>query len=187
MPTSPYGSMYPRAGYWLSVIGGGLIALVGLAQMVTGVVLPRSFEDLLPGHTGFVLVVGAVGVAVGLGIVLLGVRLRSSPGTSRLTGTLIVVLALASYFGYGGLFLGLVLAFIGGVAAMGWRPPAVPRTMYGLPGYNAPIRQIPGGLPWEASRPPSTPPGVPPRICSSCGATNPPTATSCGQCATVLT
>lgn len=187
MATSPYGSMYPRAGYWLSVIGGILIVLVGLVQLVAAITLPSAIAAIVPGHTGLVLVLGGVGLAVGVGIVLLGLRLKSSPGSARLTGTLIVILALVSYFGYGGLLLGLVLAFIGGIVAMGWRPPSLPRTMYGLPGYNAPIRQSPGGLPWETSTTPRVPAGAPPRTCPSCGATNLPNAQFCSRCATSLT
>jgi len=182
MPSSPYGSMYPRAGYWLSVVGGVLIAIVALAELVALIALPSAIANILPGHTGFVIVLAVIGVVVGLAIIFLGLHLKVSPGSARVTGILIVVLSLVSYFGFGGLFLGLVLAFIGGIAAMGWRPPNLPQTMYGLPGYNAPIRQEPGGLPWQTPETPQSTAAPAPRVCAACGAANPPTALYCGRC-----
>jgi hypothetical protein len=96
---------------------------------------------------------------------------------------LIVVLSLLSFFSGGGfIFLGLVLAFIGGLIAWRWRPPELTRSMYGPAGYNVPIRQEPGPLPWETPSAPPTQPGVPQRFCPSCGSPNVATAQFCAKC-----
>ena len=183
MGSPSYGPLYPSTAYWLSLIGGGLILVYGFLEVTLAIVYRSLYESILPGSSKFVIAFGVVGVLIGIGIVLLGLRLRSSPGTTRTSGIWIVVLSLLSFFGGGGFVLiGLVLAFLGGFIAWRWRPPALSWSMYGPAGYNVPIRQEPGSLPWETSTSPPVRPGVPQRFCPSCGSPNVANAQFCAKC-----
>jgi drug/metabolite transporter (DMT)-like permease len=115
----------------MSVVGGILIAIFGAANMVDAVVSRSTLESVVPGSSTVYLILGAIAFVAGLAILLFGLRLRSDPKTSRSSGNAIVVLAVVSFVGGGGLFLGLVLAFVGGLLARTWRPPVMPAGMGG--------------------------------------------------------
>ncbi|HYA54020.1 MAG TPA: zinc ribbon domain-containing protein [Thermoplasmata archaeon] len=182
MQNAPYGSMYPRTGYVLSLIGGILIVLFAVAEIAEAIVFSSQIESVVPGATRIAIIAGAITAVLGFTIIFLAFRLKSSPGTSRTTGVVIVVLAILSFFGGGGLFIGLILAFIGGIVAMTWRPPALPQTMYGEQGYNAPIRQPGGPIPWQSSTPAPASPEAGQRYCMSCGSPVVAGAQFCAKC-----
>lgn len=174
--------MYPRSAYLLGLVGGVLIVIYALYEVVAAFVFTRRIESILPGATRLLVILGVLGVVLGFLIIVFALRLRSSPGSVRTSGALMIVWSLLSFVAGGGLFIGLILAFIGGIMAITWRPPTFHPTMYGRPGYDTPIRQPAGPIPWETTSSPPIQPGVAERFCRSCGAPNVPSAQFCAKC-----
>jgi hypothetical protein len=172
MSSASYEPLYPTTAYWLSLIGGLLILLDGVADIGSAIADRAALESILPGSSILVLALGAFGAVVGIVIVLLGLRLKSSPGTARSSGVLIVVLSILSFFGGAGFFIGLILGLLGGILAWVWRPPASTAPAYGAAGM--PLGTGAGAPPLQ--------PGVPQRFCPSCGSPNVASAQFCAKC-----
>jgi len=110
----------PTAAGVLSIIGGVFILLGGIAEIAVG-----SYVSSLTYAEGggAIIGIGALGVIFGLIILVLGVRLLSNPDGNVTYGILILVfafLSLVSFFG--GFVIGFLLALIGGILALTWKP-----------------------------------------------------------------
>lgn len=119
------GETYPRTAYLLSLIGGILMLVFSVIYALILVAVASLFAAV-----GFGLGVGiAVGLAVvalvlGLIVLIFALRLKSNPASAKTSGILIVVLAVISFVGGGGFYIGAILALIGGILAIIWHPPA---------------------------------------------------------------
>jgi Family of unknown function (DUF6114)/zinc-ribbon domain len=182
MSSPSYAPMYPSTAYWLSLIGGILILLYGFAEIAEAILFSSVLESIVPGATALVISLGALAVVFGLGIILLGFRLKSRPASARTSGVIILVLSLVSIIGGGGFFIGLILALIGGILAITWRPPEPSPPMYGRPAYGSPIPPASATTPWASPPSPPLQPGVAQRFCSSCGSPNVASAQFCAKC-----
>jgi hypothetical protein len=184
MSSSSYGSMFPSTAYWLSLIGGALIALAGVAGVLEGIFLQSFLDNLLPGEAISALVIGegVVGIVLGAVIVYAALRLKSTPASTRTWGIVIIVLAFFSIFGGDGFFLGLILALLGGILAATWRPPVMPQPVYGPSGYGLPLYQPTPTSSWGPPAAPPLRPGTSQRFCSHCGSPNLATAQFCAKC-----
>ncbi len=148
---------YPRTAYLLSLIGGILILVFSIIYAIILFAIASLFAAV-----GFGLGVGlAVGLAVlalvfGLIIILFASRLKSNPAGAKTTGAIILVLALISFIGGGGFYIGAILALIGGILALVWHPPANVQPAWNqqpmAPSMGASSPQGWGG------QPPATPP-----------------------------
>jgi len=167
--------MYPSTAYWLSLVGGIFIVLDGFVAIAEAIALRSLVESIVPGASGILIGLGAFAVVCGLIIVYFGLRIRSNPGTARMSGILIIVFSLVSFVGGGGFFIGLILALIGGILGATWTPPMVSQPMYGQPGTV-------GSRPWTVPSSPPLQPGSPQRFCSSCGSPNVASAQFCAKC-----
>ena len=124
----------PTAAFAVSLIAGILILINGL---VLGAV--SSFVDILsligtrgPGPvvgakeammlTGILGVLTAVGVVLGIVVIVAAVMLYRNPAQKTLWGVLVLVLSIVSIFVGGGFLLGLILGVIGGILALTWKP-----------------------------------------------------------------
>ena len=81
-------------------------------------------------------VIGVLGIVWGVLIIVFASRLNSDPGSHATSGALIVVFSLLSWAGsLGGLFIGFLLALIGGILAITWNPhpqqPSAPQPSIG--------------------------------------------------------
>ena len=118
----------PRVGT-LALIGGvfqvvGALMAVGTAMLLGALYHVAVNIAPLPivGRTLLtLLVVGAIGVVVGIGSILIGVRLRSGTIDPQTGGVALIVLAIASLFTCfaGGFMIGFVLTLIDGAKALG--------------------------------------------------------------------
>ena len=180
---SPYGPMFPSTAYYLSLVGGILIALDGLVAAAEAAVFSSTLNSIVPGLTGVVIIFGIVGFIFGLLIIFLALRLKRDPTKAKSTGVIIVVLALLSIFGGGGFyFIGLLLALIGGVLAVVWTPRVQPQSPYSPAGYALPTDRPSATTQWGAPASPPTQAGVTQRFCSSCGSPNLVSAQFCAKC-----
>lgn len=181
MASPSYGRNYPSTAYILALIGAIFIVLEGIAELAlasAGAALVASF-----GYGGLAAIILALGVALLLvGIVVLygSLQLRSHPESAHTWGVLILVLAVVSLVGGGGFFIGFILALVGGILALTWKPPA-PAPMGG---YGQPMS--PGAPAWGPPAPPPpmspTPPVAGQKYCSFCGAPNIANAQFCAKC-----
>lgn len=112
----------PTAAVVLAIIGGIFILLGGLAEIALGA-FAASFTFGLFGGT--LIAFGAVGALLGILIVVFAILLSIHPQQHTLYGVLILVfsiISLSSFFG--GFVLGFILALIGGILALTFKPTA---------------------------------------------------------------
>jgi len=176
--------MFPSTAYWLSLIGGALIALAGVAGVIEGIFLQGLLDSILPGVAISALVIGegVVGILVGVVIVYAARRLKYTPASTRRWGMVIIILAFVSLFGGDGFFLGLILALVGGILAVTWHPRVMPQPVYGPSGYALPMDQPTATSRWGPPASPPLRPGAAQRFCSYCGSPNVATAQFCARC-----
>ncbi|MFQ5761923.1 MAG: zinc ribbon domain-containing protein [Candidatus Bathyarchaeia archaeon] len=151
----------PTAAFVLSLIAGVLILAGGTASMMMGAFMSgwgvwggMMGGGMMPWWSGFGLALGAVGIAIGVLVIIAALMLNSRPLQHVTWGTLILVLSIVSVVGgWGGFGIGLILGVIGGALAISWKP-------------------SPARLPPQ--------PGA--RFCSQCGGELPAGAKFCPQC-----
>jgi Family of unknown function (DUF6114)/zinc-ribbon domain len=104
----------------LAIIGGVFILLGGLL----GVAIGSALGILTFGLAGAtVTLLGAVGVVIGLLTIVFAVLLSMHPANHTMYGALIVVFAIISWItAFGGFFIGFLLALIGGILALTFKP-----------------------------------------------------------------
>ena len=111
-----------------------------------------------------------VAILLGLIVLFFASQLKSHPQSAKTSGIVILILALLSFIGGGGFFIGAILAFVGGILAIVWSPPAPAPT----PGYGQPMQAPPAaGTPGQ-------------KFCGSCGAPNAAGVRFCSQCGAPL-
>lgn len=176
---------YPRTAYLLSLIGGILILVFSVIYALIILAIASFFAAV-----GFGLGVGvAIGLAVvailfGLVVLYFALRLKSNPQNAKTYGILILVFSVISFIGGGGFYIGAILALVGGILAIIWRPPVV--QAYGQPMMGQPMGQPMGAPGWGA--PPPPPAGMPPvagggaQFCQFCGTAIPAGAKFCPKC-----
>jgi hypothetical protein len=156
----------PTVAFGLTLAGGIIIILAGLAVMAVGAIL----TFFIGGIAG---IFGLVGVVWGVLIVICASMLRSRPQQHVELGVAIIVLSLLSWVGsFGGFFLGFLLALVGGIMALVWKPSfatiATP--------YASPVPPV-----GAAAATPGTP-----RFCPNCGASLEAGARFCASCGKAL-
>ena len=124
------GPEYPKVASALALAGGLLVAVVGGVEL-TAFSSVDPLASQIPGWLGVGLASG--GIATGAAIVALSLALRYRPHRYAIWGGLLILLAIVSLIvAAGGLFVGFVLAMVGGIAALVWTPswerPANPPT-----------------------------------------------------------
>ncbi len=163
-PSSP--PRFPVGAYYLTIFGGIVIALVGVVLFFAGVTFTIFFYSEV-GAT--VLLFSIVGVVIGLLLIGCAWMLKRPNRSTAPIGVLIVLLAGASLpFTFGGFGIGFLLALIGGVLAIVWKPASRgPVFVYEAPG-------------------PATIPNLPSlqRVCPACGARSSPESMFCSKCGT---
>jgi hypothetical protein len=165
---------YPRSAHVLTLIGGILILIGGIVGLISAAYLSSAAINLGLGTLGVAVVYaeGAIGVIIGIILLLGASRLKSQPQSSHSWGIIIIILALVSWIGGAGLVIGLILALIGGIMAYVWKPPPAE---YGAPVGTAMGASMPGAAP-------TLPPVGGAKACAYCGAEIPAGAQFCPKC-----
>jgi hypothetical protein len=149
------GETYPRTAYLLSLIGGILIFIFSLIYVAILFVLASLLAAVGFGlASGLVLGLAAIAIILGVIVLVLAVRLKSHPESAKVTGVLILVFAVISFAGGGGFYIGAILALVGGILAIIWKPPApAGQAAWGQP-------SMAGSAPpaWGGPQPPAAPP-----------------------------
>ncbi|MGB6501171.1 MAG: zinc-ribbon domain-containing protein [Thermoplasmata archaeon] len=177
------GQSYPNAAFILTLIGGIFVILAGLVYAAIAWFLASISSSVgfgIGGYgAGIAIAFALVALIIGFLLIYGAIQLRNHPEGAKTWGIIIIVLALVSWVGGGGFYIGLILALIGGILALVWRAPA---PMMGQPGQAAwgqppPMAPAPGGTPMSA-------PGQ--KFCSSCGSPNAAGVQFCAKCGAAM-
>jgi len=114
----------PTKSYYLSLIGGAFVLLVGGDRLVD-LILFGSYGG---PDTGFDAALDlGVGLMCGILMVTGAIMLSRRPQRHKMWGVLVLAVSLLSIIGTaGGLFIGLLLGLIGGIMAIHWKPSVMP-------------------------------------------------------------
>lgn len=148
----------PTAGAVLAIIGGVFILLGGLAELALGAYLSSISFGI---GAGVLRLFGALGALLGILVLVFGVLVYSNPANHVVYGVLIIVFSIVSLTSFaGGFFIGFLLALIGGILTLVWKP--TPPQVYYV--------------------------GAPPvqRMCPKCGRAVDPTVQFCPYCGNAL-
>jgi len=127
---------YPRTASILALVGGIIIVLGGLLFVAASAfILPNlnynniSAPPNLPTSdipalvSGFVGLMGIVGLVSGAVVLISSVMLLTNSGQRRTWSVLVLVFSVLSFIGLGGFIMGAVLGIVGGALVLRWRPP----------------------------------------------------------------
>jgi hypothetical protein len=127
---APVSTEKPTAAMILSIIGGIFILLGGLL----GVAIGSTLGFITFGFAGgTILLLGAIGTVIGILTVVFGILLSMHTGSHTMYGALIIVFSIVSWItAFGGFFIGFLLALIGGILAITFKP-TPPAVMWAQP------------------------------------------------------
>lgn len=153
---------YPSAAYYLTLLGGVIIAFAGVVIFFAGITFSLFFGSI----GNIVLLFSFLGVLVGLLLIGCAVLLRRPNRSTGAIGALIILLAILSIpFTFGGFGIGFIVAIVGGLLALMWKP--IPQGP--LYTYANPVGASPSGPTLR-------------RVCPACGTLNSPGSTYCSKC-----
>ena len=115
----------PTAAMVLSLLGGICVIFGGLAIAFLGS-LVSSFGYLANGGSNggtIVTAFGAIGMIMGLIMVVGGFMLYSKPSNAKMWGIIVLILSILSWVtALGGFVIGFILGLIGGILAITFKP-----------------------------------------------------------------
>ena len=149
----------PTAAFVLSLIGG-------IFMLISGILVTVGFSFFLGGAG---LAFGLIGLIFGLIVLIGSVMLYQNPNSHTMWGIIILILAIVDLPGFWGFGLGSLLAFIGAILALVYKP-AMAMGMTPPPMMSS---SMPIG---------TTPMGSVGMTCKNCGASIPAGATRCPSC-----
>ena len=155
----------PTAAFVLSLIGG-------IFMLIGGIALTVGFSFAF-GSAGAL--IGIVGVIFGLIVIIGGVMLNQNPASHTMWGVIILILSIIDFPGAWGFGIGSLLAFIGAILALVYKPAMAPSMMPGQPMGSMPMGSM-------GSMGTGAPTGQMGMTCKNCGASIPAGATRCPSC-----
>lgn len=174
------GPNYPSTAFILSLIGGIFILLAGLVEAALAAAIGAAFLAIVPGLGALFIGLAVLALILGLIVIYGAFQLRSHPESAKTWGILILVFAIVSWVGGGGFFIGFLLALIGGILALTWKPPAPAMAQ---PAWGAPPPLGTAPMPPPGAAPP---PAGGQKFCSSCGSPNNPGSQFCVKCGAAM-
>lgn len=171
------GKSYPSTAYILTLIGGIFVLIGGLYTAVITAVIGSAFLAFFPGIAALLIGLGVVALLFGILIIVGAMKMRNDPASAHTWGIIVIILAILSWIGGGGFFIGFLLALIGGILALVWHPPATAQAAWGQPqAPGAPMGMPAAGAPAAAGQ----------KVCASCGSANAPGTQFCAKCGAAL-
>jgi len=151
----------PTAAFVLSLIGGIFMIIGGVAVAFAG-----SLLSSLIGSIGTA--IGIVGVVMGLIVLLGAIMLYQKPQSHTMWGVIILILSIIPLPAAWGFGIGSLLAFIGAILALVYKPAMIAGAMPPPMSSSMPMG--------------SAPMGSMGMTCKNCGASIPAGATRCPSC-----
>jgi hypothetical protein len=153
----------PTAAFVLSLIGG-------IFMIFGGIALTIGFSFVFGGVGA---VIGVVGVVMALIVLLGAVMLYQKPQSHTMWGVIILILSIIALPNAWGFGIGSLLAFIGAILALVYKPSTAAGAM--------PPPMMSSSMPMG-----SAPTGSMGMTCKNCGASIPAGATRCPSCGAAL-
>ena len=144
-------------------------------MLIGGIALTVGFSFAF-GSAGAL--IGIVGVIFGLIVIIGGVMLNQNPASHTMWGVIILILSIIDFPGAWGFGIGSLLAFIGAILALVYKPAMAPSMMPGQPMGSMPMGSI-GSM---GSMGTGATTGQMGMTCKNCGASIPAGATRCPSC-----
>lgn len=111
-------------------IGAAIVTILGGLFILLGGAVIAAFGWALGVLSGFSSSLFQIGLVVGLLTLVVGILMAGVPQAHALWGILAILFALVAVpFALAGLVIGSLLAFIGGLLAIAWRPPPTAPTI----------------------------------------------------------
>ena len=159
----------PTAAFVLTLIGGIFLLLGGIAVAI-------GFAIFFGGIGA---AFGIVGVVFGLIVLLGAVMMYNKPQSHTTWGVIILVLSIVAFPAIWGFGIGSLLAFIGAILALVYKPMMGQGAFSPSMGAPMPMGSM-GSYPNYASQGPNM--GASSMTCKNCGASTPAGATRCPNC-----
>ena len=172
------GGSYPNLAFLLTLIGAILILIGALYEIVIGLAVSGTYGVIGAAAGAIVAAFGVIALILGLIILFFAWRLRHPTGGVQTTAILIIVFSLISFIG-DAFYIGSILALVGGILALVWKPSAP----MGMPQANAWGQATPPAAPYGAPPPPGAPPPMtpPPGTAPPAAAPAAPFCSNCGK------
>ncbi len=195
----------PSGAYVLSLIGGIFIIIGAILVVLMGVLIGGyAFYPFYAGG-GVMFGFGIVGLVFGILIVIGAVMAYDNPKHCKSWGTLILVFSILSwFFALAGFLVGFLLALIGGILFLDWKPSAqrysgsrlcmscgrvipyyymaCPYCGTGLPPPHAYWPQVTPQVPQQYAQAPTYAPPQAQQTCTKCGSGLPMGVRFCPNC-----
>ncbi|MEM2214636.1 MAG: hypothetical protein QXQ20_08155 [Candidatus Nezhaarchaeales archaeon] len=120
----------PTAAFVLSLVGGIIILINGIIVLV-GAGIAASIATMVPGMgpaiSGLVIAFASFILVMGILVIVGAVMINSgAPNKVRVGSILVIVFSVISLLGGGGFIVGFVLALVGGILGLTWKPATPP-------------------------------------------------------------
>lgn len=159
----------PTAAFVLSLIGGIFMLIGGIVVATVGAIISTVILS------GVGIVIGIIGIVFALIVIIGSIMLYNNPNSHTMWGVIILILSIIDFPGAWGIGIGSLLAFIGAILALVYKPSMAPAMMPGQPIGSMPMGTIsPMGT--------GAPMGQMGTTCKNCGASIPAGAMRCPSC-----
>lgn len=120
----------PTAAFALSLVGGILILINGIIMFVGAGIL-AGIAAVVPGVGpaigGLIMAYAALGLVMGILVIVGAVMINSGAiNKVRVGSILVIVFSVISLLSGGGFIIGFVLALVGGILGLVWKPTTPP-------------------------------------------------------------
>lgn len=120
----------PTAAFVLSLIGGILILINGLILAIgAGVVagIAAMVPGIGPAISGLIMGLAVLNLLMGVLVIVGAIMINSGVlNKVRMWSILVIIFSVISFLGGGGFIIGFVLALVGGILGLVWKPTAPP-------------------------------------------------------------
>lgn len=117
-----YYQQRPTAAFVLSLIGGLIIFFTGIVLSFIGAIV-----TIFIGGIGGI--IGIFGIVWGILVIIGAIMMYTRPDQHVIWGIVVLIFSILSWFGAaGGLIIGFILALIGGILGIVWKPAGVQST-----------------------------------------------------------
>ncbi|MEM2025603.1 MAG: hypothetical protein QXW94_04865 [Desulfurococcaceae archaeon] len=119
----------PTAAFALALVGGILILIAGLVAAVIGTIggLIASLVPVIEGFAGgLIIALAELGFIMGILVIIGAVMINSGVPSEVRTGSILVIIfsVLSLITCGGGFIIGFILALVGGILGLVWKPGA---------------------------------------------------------------
>ena len=117
----------PTAAFILVLIGGVLIFLNGLILLALSTIAAAIAATIvpLPHIATLIIALGSIGLIFGILLIIASIKINSgNPSMVRTWSIVALILSILSLFLCNGFIIGFILALVGAILGLIWKPPS---------------------------------------------------------------